>query len=326
MPSAVAANGALISNEEQACGAEVEGQAKGRAMSMVCEECCEQESKYRCPGCGFRTCGVKCVKSHKERTKCDGKRKRTEFVNINDYNDNWLISDYNLLEETLRLADSAKRLRAPFTSGVRNEVPPQVKALQKQAKARSTTLLLLAHGMTKRAVNTSYFDKRNKRIFWRVEWVFEGTDVRLVDSRVDENSTLESVLAKHLAHDAENVTVRYLLRSFRWKPLHELVLLLPKEPCSAAEKEYFELTLGNPLKDQLADKSIVEYPTIHVLLPGSLGNFASAKISKAVPPKVLVPDEIVGDRIQDPQELEGVPFKEEDFEEGEYLEDGEIIS
>lgn len=94
----------------------------------------------------------------------------------------------------------------------------------------------------------------------------------------------------------------------------------------AAEKEYFELTLGNPLKDQLADKSIVEYPTIHVLLPGSLGNFASAKISKAVPPKVLVPDEIVGDRIQDPQELEGVPFKEEDFEEGEYLEDGEIIS
>ncbi|KAL2651137.1 hypothetical protein R1flu_019265 [Riccia fluitans] len=301
------------------------GEAKVRGRETICEECYEHESRYRCPGCGFRTCGVQCVKSHKERTQCDGKRKRTEFVGINSFDDNWLISDYNLLEEILRQSDSAKRLRAPL--GRVDELTPQQKALKNQARARSTTLLFVARGMSKRTENTTFFEKRSKRILWKVEWIFEGTDVRLVDNRVDENSSLDTVLAKHLAHDAHNVSVRHRLRSFRWKPLHDLILLLRREQCPAPEREYFDLSLGDCLKNQLADKTIIEYPTIHVLLPETLDKFAKAKISKAWTPKVAQqPDSQKAVAIEDPQKLEGVPFKEEKFEEDDNLEEGEIMS
>ncbi|KAL3700571.1 hypothetical protein R1sor_018593 [Riccia sorocarpa] len=311
-------------DDEVVSGSGEGGEMKVRKREAICEECYEHESKYRCPGCGIRSCGVQCIKSHKERTQCDGKRKRTEFVGINAFNDNWLISDYNLLEEILRQADSAKRLRAPLGRG--DELTPQQKALRNQAKARSTNLLFLARGMTKRKENTTFFEKRSKRILWRVEWIFEGTEVRLIDNRVDENSSLDIVLAKHLAHDAENVSVRHRLRNFRWKPIHELLVLLPREQCPAAEKEYFELSLGDCLKNQLADKTVIEYPIIHVLLPDSLSKFAGAKISKALPPKVVELDPSEAVVIHDPQNLEGVPFREEKFQEDDNLEEGEIMA
>jgi hypothetical protein len=90
--------------------------------------------------------------------------------------------DYNLLEEILRQTDSAKRLRVPF-GGDKQEMHPAMKALQHQAKLRDIKLLFLAHGMSKRKSNSTYFDRKRKCIFWRVEWVFEGTNIRLINAR-----------------------------------------------------------------------------------------------------------------------------------------------
>ncbi|KAB1669641.1 hypothetical protein ES319_1Z025200v1 [Gossypium barbadense] len=76
-----------------------------------CEECKKKASKYKCPGCCLRTCSLPCVNAHKQRTGCTGKRNITSFVPLSRFDDNLLLSDYNLLEETKRVAESATRIR-----------------------------------------------------------------------------------------------------------------------------------------------------------------------------------------------------------------------
>ncbi|CAF2262286.1 unnamed protein product [Brassica napus] len=69
----------------------------------VCGECKSNPWKYKCPGCSIRSCALPCVKAHKKRTGCTGKRKLTDFVPLSKFDDNLLLSDYNLLEETKRV-------------------------------------------------------------------------------------------------------------------------------------------------------------------------------------------------------------------------------
>ncbi|GMP62527.1 hypothetical protein CsSME_00024607 [Camellia sinensis var. sinensis] len=60
--------------------------------SVVCEECKVEASKYKCPGCSIRSCSLPCVKAHKERTACTGKRQQTHFVPLSHFDDNLLLS------------------------------------------------------------------------------------------------------------------------------------------------------------------------------------------------------------------------------------------
>ncbi len=47
---------------------------------------------------------------------CSGKRQRTEFVPLSEFDERDLISDYNFLEEAAQLADSAQRSRQRLSS------------------------------------------------------------------------------------------------------------------------------------------------------------------------------------------------------------------
>lgn len=60
----------------------------------LCEECGLNPWKYRCPGCSIRTCALPCVKAHKQRTSCTGKRSRAEPIPISQFNDDLLLSGF----------------------------------------------------------------------------------------------------------------------------------------------------------------------------------------------------------------------------------------
>ncbi|KAH9546410.1 hypothetical protein CY35_12G093800 [Sphagnum magellanicum] len=286
--------------------------------SNMCEECGKNVFKYKCPGCGVRSCGLECVKAHKTRTNCSGKRNRTAFVPISEFDDNVLISDYNLLEEILRQTDSARRLRVPF-GGDKQEMHPAMKALQHQAKMRDIKLLFLAHGMSKRKSNSTYFDRKRKCIFWRVEWVFEGTNIRLVNARVDENSSLKSVLEKHFAVRSDNTATLHQLCNFHRQPISNLKLFLQKEPSESSKKAFYELDVEGDLGAQLSQKCLIEYPVIHVALNSDPEKFPVVVNLKSItsnasqpPPDVKLETPII-------QEAVGVPFREEEIEEGEFV-------
>lgn len=78
------------------------------AGRMPCEECGDHAWKYRCPRCDVKTCSLACSRAHKTRLDCSGKRNKTEFVKLDDFDTAVLHSDFNFLEEISCCADSCK--------------------------------------------------------------------------------------------------------------------------------------------------------------------------------------------------------------------------
>lgn len=281
----------------------------------LCEECKKTEWKYKCPRCELRSCGLACVKAHKTRTGCSGKRDRTAFVPLAGFCDNVLVSDYNLLEEMLRQTESAKRARSTLAL-TKSEMHPAMKALQHETKMRDTTLVYWPHGMSKRKSNTTHFDRKLKCIFWRIEWTFEGTDVRVVNARVDENSTLKSLVAKHLESRADNLPMITELRHFCRREITELKLYFQKEPCEGNKKVFYELDMEDSVRSQLAHKTVYEFPVIHVAISTDPVKFPLV-ISK--PPSTAVPLNPVLDVNPVDEVFDGKFFREEEIEEGEFI-------
>ncbi|OVA02866.1 zinc finger protein [Macleaya cordata] len=275
--------------------------------SSICEECGLNPSKYKCPGCSIRSCSLPCVKSHKQRTSCTGKRPRTEFVPLSQFDDNLIISvDYNLLEEAKRVAESAQRMREGLFGHSYFKLPYKLKSLRNAASRRKTHLLLLPNGMLKREKNKSIYHQRKKSIFWTIEWRFHSTDVVLTDNGVDENTNLCSVIEKHLKLGPWN----HKLRPFCEEQLDCLKFFIRKN-AKGPKSPYRELDIKAPISQQLANIVIVEYPVIHVLLPSASYDFEVVKDANPLPHK---PTET---NFPSPK---GVAFKEEEIEEEE--EDG----
>ena len=66
-------------------------------------------SKYRCPGCGERSCSLACVKRHKAEKPCDGRRDPAAYFALGDGTDELLLRDYHFLEQAGKTVDGAGR-------------------------------------------------------------------------------------------------------------------------------------------------------------------------------------------------------------------------
>jgi hypothetical protein len=53
--------------------------------------------------------------------------------------------------------------------------------------------MIMMPGMARRRSNTSRYDPRSRKLMWRVEWVFEGAGVTLVDEALPEDCVLGEV-------------------------------------------------------------------------------------------------------------------------------------
>uniref|UniRef100_A0A1J3F1W9 Box C/D snoRNA protein 1 n=1 Tax=Noccaea caerulescens TaxID=107243 RepID=A0A1J3F1W9_NOCCA len=232
----------------------------------ACEECKLNPWKYICPGCSIRSCGLDCVKSHKQRTGCTGKRK-LEFVPISQFDDNLLLSDYNMLEDTKRVAESSQRWRNKLCKYSSFQLPESLRRLQNAANSRNTRLSFLPGGMLKREKNQSRY--RKKCISWTVEWRFHSTDVVLLNHGVGEDTNLCSVLENHLKPGPWI----HKLKPFCDVDLDSLRLFICKDPEGGAKAPFKELNIKAPLRQQLAGVDILEYPVIHVYLPSQSCDF-----------------------------------------------------
>ncbi|KAK6143126.1 hypothetical protein DH2020_023474 [Rehmannia glutinosa] len=273
---------------------------------ILCEECKINPSKYKCPGCSLRSCSLPCVNSHKKRNACTGKRPLTNFVPISQFDDNLLISDYNMLEDVKRIADSAQRMRVKLCGYSHFRLPFHLKGLQNAAASRRTKLLLLSSGMSKREKNRTYYNNRKKFISWTVEWRFHSTDVVLVDHGVHENTTLSSVIENHLKPGPWN----HSLRQFCDQTLDSLKFFIRKYP-KGARSPYRQLNINAQIREQLANMVILEYPVIHVYLPSHSYDFDV--INDVTPSKL----EIKEPAHHDNPSTKGVTFREEEIEDRE---------
>ncbi|XLS90663.1 hypothetical protein HN51_066671, partial [Arachis hypogaea] len=282
-------------------------QVSSRSNSRVptlCEECKSNPSKYKCPGCSIQSCGLPCVKAHKERTGCTGKRNQTQFVPLSQFDDNLLLSDYNLLEEVKRVAESSQRMRTKLGMYAYFKLPHYLKSLGSAARSRRTKLLFLPSGMSKRQKNQTRYDQRKKFISWTIEWHFHSTDVVLHDNGVNENTSIYSILEKHLKPGPWN----HPLRQFCEEQPDRLKIFIRKYP-KGPKSPFKELDMKAPIRQQLADVVILEFPVVFVFLPSHRIDFEVIKNVNQIDNKSLPKDS------EDGQEPEGVSFREEEIED-----------
>lgn len=111
---------------------------------MTCEICVVEEGKYCCPGCGRRTCSVKCVREHKIKFGCSGLRPvptaPERYVGGAKYNEEMFVKDYAFLEEVNAYADQTERKIIPEDSA-RKTKSAEFKKIQRMAKLAELRLL-----------------------------------------------------------------------------------------------------------------------------------------------------------------------------------------
>ncbi|KFK42842.1 hypothetical protein AALP_AA1G046100 [Arabis alpina] len=269
----------------------------------VCDECKVNPWKYKCPGCSIRTCGLACVKAHKKRTDCTGKKKATDFVPLSKFDDNLLLSDYNLLEETKRVAESALRTRIQICKPMANrhprfEIPYVLRSLYSAGASRGTKLCFLPSGMSKREKNQSRYNLESKCISWTIEWRFESTDVVLMDHGVGEDTKLCSVIMNHLKPGPWI----HKLKPFCDVDMNSLRLFVRQFP-KRRKSRFKELDIRAPLRQQLAKVVVLEYPVIYVYLPSQSVDFEVIRDFNHIKTG------------PDTNGSNGIPFREEELED-----------
>lgn len=171
--------------------------------------------------------------------------------------------------------------------------------LVRQAEIKGVNLLRMPCGMMRRTSNTTKFNKKKGEISWKIELCFhlpkcvinkveeesksfssaEGdTSMTLpthlmIESEMSESCTLSYELGKHLDVHPGNSTTRSRLRPFVNTPRDLLLLFIKRIPCSSASPKYFELGQNSTLAELLEGKTIIEFPTIHVVLDSDKERF-----------------------------------------------------
>ena len=178
-----------------------------------------------------------------------------------------------------------KQQRAAAAPGKKKEA---VDHLTRQAELGGIFLLRMPQGMGRRASNTTKFSKKNG-ITWKVEFNFhfpsnsattsqENGVSKLpkflrVESEMNENSTWLDALGKHLDVHPGNSAIRSQLKMFANERREKLVMLMKRLPCSSAAPQYLQFDPNATLKESLKGRTIIEFPTVEVILEADKGCF-----------------------------------------------------
>lgn len=143
--------------------------------------------------------------------------------------------------------------------------------LKAQAGVHKTNIKFLPFGFVKRKLNTTFVNFKTKIISWHIEWVFTNAEnLKVVDTRVPEMQKLCDVLQKHLIKQ-EDAVLQEKLQYYQACDVTALKAFLKAEGC--AGDRFYELDLMESVKDNLRNKIIIEYPTIHIVLKDHAGCF-----------------------------------------------------
>ncbi|XP_073129177.1 uncharacterized protein [Henckelia pumila] len=276
-----------------------------RNQPILCEECKTKPSKYKCPGCSLRSCSLPCVNAHKQRTACTGKKPVSNSIPLSKFDDNLILSDYNMLEDVKRIAESAQRRRVKLCGNHHFGLPFPLKSLRSAAASRRTRILFHSNGMSKREMNKTYYNNRKKFISWTIEWRFHLTGVVLIDHGIHENTTFSSVIENHLEPGPWN----HKLKQFCDEKLDSLKFFIRKYP-KGPKSPFCRLKMNAPIREQLANMVILEYPVVYVFLPSHSYDFEV--INNSIPIKTEIKECARNNHLSP----KGVTFKVEEIEDG----------
>ncbi|XP_058950061.1 box C/D snoRNA protein 1-like [Pocillopora verrucosa] len=229
-----------------------------------CAMCCEDTARYCCPTCAKKTCSLRCVKSHKMKFQCSGVRCKTKFISLDNFKCSNLQSDLVFLEDMDRLVNStAHHSQSKFNRRHQNF---QVRQLCLVAKQRGVDLKILPNGMSRRKENTTNFNRKEKCIKWRIQWLFPEVGVEYTDKCVSEQESLGDALRKYIDPEKADAVYKQSLKKYCEVGTQGVCVFLKNELVPGREIRYHQLDISQTLKSCLNKKTIIEFPTLHVVL------------------------------------------------------------
>ncbi|KAM9384250.1 box C/D snoRNA protein 1 isoform 1-T1 [Pholidichthys leucotaenia] len=241
-----------------------EGQngAKRKISLLTCGVCGSEEAKYRCPACLKESCSLLCVKKHKEDSGCSGVRNKVAFVALSQFDEMVLLSDYRFLEDTGRFADGATRdnlIQAPRTTS-------KTKKLAAHARKMNITLRFLPVTFTKSRENSTFFLAKEKLFLWHLKLIFPQSSSEFSQRRVSDKQTLKQILNAYIDPSESDPVTRQKLKMYVHAPFDHVKVFMKAEERKANSVRYHELDLHKSLRDNLSNKTLIEYPVLHVVL------------------------------------------------------------
>ncbi|PNJ21440.1 ZNHIT6 isoform 1 [Pongo abelii] len=233
------------------------------AMSR-CETCGTEEAKYRCPRCMRYSCSLPCVKKHKAELTCNGVRDKTAYISIQQFTEMNLLSDYRFLEDVARTADHISRdafLKRPISN-------KHMYFMKNRARRQGINLKLLPNGFTKRKENSTFFDKKKQQFCWHVKLQFPQSQAEYIEKRVPDDKTINEILKPYIDPEKSDPVIRQRLKAYI-RSQTGVQILMKIEYMQQNLVRYYELDPYKSLLDNLRNKVIIEYPTLHVVLKGS---------------------------------------------------------
>ncbi|KAF0684149.1 Aste57867_23879 [Aphanomyces stellatus] len=298
------------------------GKRKRAADAVVCVICANADIKYRCPRCERITCSLACCLAHKKNVRvhhafeCDGKRDRTKYIPMAEFQDADISSDFFFLQEISRSTSavhldvavkpppppkrskkqhhhhsSTLTVNPELPSDYLRRFPASVQSFVQQAKKRGIAVHLHAPGMSKHKANTSYYNSKENCLYWRLEVQFAASAVRVVEPKWAESKSLHDVVDKHLSLAAENIPLRTQLKTYcKHDPMTAWLFLLRKEFVAASTPLYYELDATKSLAENFRHLDVLEYPVVLVDLQANREQYAFARraIEEVQAPVTLV--------------------------------------
>ncbi len=162
------------------------------------------------------------------------------------------------------------------------------KLLTDAALVRKTELVLLSAGMQRRKENSSYWNRKEDVIYWRIVWHAGKDGSAIIMDGADERNTIAS-LARDFprltstfkpcageAGDSSNSSSSSSSNNVTSAStsVAEMRYYLRKARCPANDQRYYDLGDGEVrLKDVLKNRTIVEHPVIRVCSEGDVPVF-----------------------------------------------------
>jgi hypothetical protein len=249
--------------------------------AMICGVCRVDQSCYRCPACGARTCSLQCTRQHKADTGCPGTRPKTQFVPLAEMNAHTLACDCALLDSI-----SAKQQLAQLPRHSRDR--KYGKDVIKFCNDQGITLRRLPRESSRSKENKTRLAPDKTHVLWTVRWRFhrpdKSTAFETVVSGIHESSRLADTFNAIVETTPNDEVAAFSLDIAR--------MLMVAEGAEGGGFYECEPFLG--LKDNLFAKTVIEYPIIDVVSLDSLFEWKIVtilEVKKVEKPKSDMPDE-----------------------------------
>lgn len=174
------------------------------------------------------------------------------------------MNDYYFLEEATRFTKNIKS----------NEKVLAIKRLQnkhlmlkKAAFSRNVKLFFMNTALAKRKRNFTYFDKVKDEINWHIQMIFPCADLKIV-KKFNENTKILDIV-KYVLDKNEDRKLDF----YRSQGYSKIRVLLKAEGVKKSHRRHYELDMDKTLKECLANKVVIEYPTVYVVINHLMDDF-----------------------------------------------------